>query len=106
MAVLHKDTPAILSVFAGRIADAGEDPQNIIVESVKLAKDKPQSEVLWASTRELLNIFQAEKANCHIITVPNNILGKLTLIGKNLEEYSLETVKDFYNDAKAAGYDL
>tara|TARA_B100002051_G_scaffold276024_1_gene322157 strand:- start:438 stop:1154 length:717 start_codon:yes stop_codon:yes gene_type:complete len=106
LAVLHKDTPAILSVFAGRIADAGEDPQNIIVESVKLAKDKPQSEVLWASTRELLNIFQAEKANCHIITVPNNILGKLTLIGKNLEEYSLETVKDFYNDAKAAGYDL
>jgi len=104
--VLHKDTPAILSVFAGRIADAGDDPQKVIVDSVKLAKDKPQSEVLWASTRELLNIFQAEKSNCQIITVPNNILSKLKFIGKNLEEYSLETVKDFYNDAKAAGYDL
>ncbi len=104
--VLHKDTPAILSVFAGRIADAGDDPQKVIVDSVKLAKDKPQSEVLWASTRELLNIFQAEKSNCQIITVPNNILSKLKFIGKNLEAFSLETVKDFYNDARAAGYDL
>ena len=104
--VLHKDTPAILSVFAGRIADSGEDPQKIIIDSVNFAKDKPHSEVLWASTREVLNIFQAEKAGCKIITVPNNILSKLKFIGKNLETFSLETVKDFYNDAQAAGYDL
>ena len=104
--VLHKDTPAILSVFAGRIADSGEDPQKIIIDSVNFAKDKPHSEVLWASTREVLNIFQAEKAGCKIITVPNNILSKLEFIGKNLEAFSLETVKDFYNDAQAAGYDL
>ena len=104
--VLHKDTPAILSVFAGRIADSGEDPQKIIIDSVNFAKDKPHSEVLWASTREVLNIFQAEKAGCKIITVPNNILNKLKFIGKNLKAFSLETVKDFYNDAQAAGYDL
>ena len=104
--VLHKDTPAILSVFAGRIADSGEDPQKIIIDSVNFAKDKPHSEVLWASTREVLNIFQAEKAGCQIITVPNNILSKLKFIGKNLKAFSLETVKDFYNDAQAAGYDL
>ena len=104
--VLHKDTPAILSVFAGRIADSGEDPQKIIIDSVNFAKDKPHSEVLWASTREVLNIFQAEKAGCKIITVPNNILSKLKFIGKNLKAFSLETVKDFYNDAQAAGYDL
>ena len=104
--VLHKDTPAILSVFAGRIADSGEDPQKIIIDSVNFAKDKPHSEVLWASTREVLNIFQAEKAGCKIITVPNNTLSKLKFIGKNLKAFSLETVKDFYNDAQAAGYDL
>ena len=104
--VLHKDTPAILSVFAGRIADSGIDPQKIILSSVNCAKDKPHSEVLWASTREVLNIFQAEKTGCQIITVPNNILSKLKFIGKNLEAFSLETVKDFYNDAQAAGYDL
>ena len=104
--ILHKDTPAILSVFAGRIADSGEDPQKIIIDSVNFAKDKPHSEVLWASTREMLNIFQAEKVGCQIITVPNNILGKLKFIGKNLKAFSLETVKDFYNDAQAAGYDL
>ena len=104
--VLHKDTPAILSVFAGRIADSGEDPQKIIIDSVNFAKDKPHSEVLWASTREVLNIFQAEKVGCKIITVPNNILSKLKFIGKNLKAFSLETVKDFYNDAQAAGYDL
>ena len=104
--VLHKDTPAILSVFAGRIADSGEDPQKIIIDSVNFAKDKPHCEVLWASTREVLNIFQAEKAGCKIITVPNNILSKLKFIGKNLKAFSLETVKDFYNDAQAAGYDL
>ena len=104
--VLHKDTPAILSVFAGRIADSGEDPQKIIIDSVNFAKDKPHSEVLWASTREVLNIFQAEKAGCKIITVPNNILSKLKFIGKNLKAFSLETVKMFYDDAVKSGFKL
>ena len=103
---LHKDTPAILSIFSGRIADAGIDPEKIILDSVNLAKNKPHSEVLWASTREVFNIFQAEKNGCQIITVPHNMLGKLSTIGKNLNEYSIETVKDFYNDAQAAGYEL
>ena len=103
---LHKDTPAILSIFAGRIADAGMDPEKIIGDAVNYAKSKPQSEVLWASTREVFNIFQAEKNGCQIITVPHNMLGKLDIIGKNLNEYSIETVKDFYNDAQAAGYEL
>ena len=103
---LHKDTPAILSIFAGRIADAGMDPEKIIGDAVNYAKNKPQSEVLWASTREVFNIFQAEKNGCQIITVPHNMLGKLEIIGKNLNEYSIETVKDFYNDAQAAGYEL
>jgi transaldolase len=104
--ILHKDTPAILSVFSGRIADAGIDPEKIIAESVSCAKNKPYSEVLWASTREVFNIFQAEKNGCQIITVPHSMLGKLSIIGKNLNEYSIETVKDFYNDAQAAGYEL
>jgi transaldolase len=104
--ILHKDTPAILSVFSGRIADAGIDPEKIIFDSVNFAKNKPHSEVLWASTREVFNIFQAEKNGCQIITVPHNMLSKFNIIGKNLNEYSIETVKDFYNDAKAAGYEL
>jgi transaldolase len=103
---LHKDTPAILSIFSGRIADAGIDPEKIIFDSVNFAKNKPHSEVLWASTREVFNIFQAEKNGCQIITVPHNMLGKLSTIGKNLNEYSIETVKDFYNDAQAAGYEI
>lgn len=104
--ILHKDTPAILSVFSGRIADTGIDPEKIIADSVSFAKNKPHSEVLWASTREVFNIFQAEKNGCQIITVPHNMLGKFGTIGKNLNEYSIETVKDFYNDAQAAGYEL
>ena len=104
--ILHKDTPAILSVFSGRIADTGIDPEKIIADSVNFAKNKPNSEVLWASTREVFNIFQAEKNGCQIITVPHNMLGKFGVIGKNLNEYSIETVKDFYNDAQAAGYKL
>ncbi len=104
--VLHKDTPAILSVFAGRIADSGINPEDIITSSVSYAKKKPLSEILWASTRETLNIFQAEDMGCQIITVPHSMLNKLNLIGKNLNEYSIETVKDFYDDAKSAGYNL
>ena len=103
---LNESTPAILSVFAGRIADAGQDPEIIMKNCIQLAKAKPKSEVLWASTRELYNIFQAEKIGCHIITVPHSILNKLDSLGRDLDEYSLETVKGFYKDAKAAGYKI
>ena len=104
--ILHKSTPAILSVFAGRIADTGIDPSEIMKESLKISSEKPMSEVLWASTRETLNIFQAEKIGCQIITVPHNILDKLDYLKKNLEDFSLDTVKGFYKDALAAGYKI
>ena len=96
--VLNKNTPAILSVFAGRIADTGIDPKNIMAECVQASKLKPKSEILWASTRELVNIFQADKIGCQIITVPHEILSKIDSIGKNLEDYSLDTVKSFYKN--------
>jgi transaldolase len=104
--VLDKSTPAILSIFAGRIADTGIDPEQIITDSINLAKIKPKSEVLWASTRENLNIFQAEKLGCHIITVPHDLLKKMSNLGKDLEEFSLETVHGFYADALSAGYTI
>jgi transaldolase len=103
---LHADTPAIISVFAGRIADTGRDPVPVMAESVKIMKAKPRSELIWASPRELLNIFQADAVGCHIITATNDILKKLSLVGKDLERYSLETVEMFYKDAKAAGYTI
>jgi len=104
--ILNPETPAILSVFAGRIADSGLDPINIMQKAVEISKAKPKSNILWASTREVLNIFQAEKIGCHIITVPHDIIKKLKGVGKNLEESSLETVKMFYEDAKSAGYKI
>ena len=104
--VLNKNTPAILSVFAGRIADTGINPENIMAECVQASKSKPKSEILWASTRELVNIFQADKIGCQIITVPHEILSKIDSIGKNLEDYSLDTVKSFYKDAIAAGFNI
>ena len=97
------ETPAIISVFAGRIADTGRDPVPIMAEAVKIMKKKPKSELIWASPRELLNIFQADAVGCHIITATNDILKKLPLIGKDLDAYSLETVEMFHKDAKAAG---
>jgi transaldolase len=103
---LHADTPAIISVFAGRIADTGRDPVPIMAEAVKIMKAKPRSELIWASPRELLNIFQADAVGCHIITATNDILKKLALVGKDLDQYSLETVEMFYKDAKAAGYTI
>tara|TARA_B100001063_G_scaffold182634_1_gene171860 strand:+ start:4742 stop:5455 length:714 start_codon:yes stop_codon:yes gene_type:complete len=103
---IDKSTPSILSVFAGRIADTGKDPSNIIKYSVDLVKSKSKTEVLWASTRETLNIFQAEKLNCQIITVPHEILGKLSYLDKNLDDFSLETVKSFYKDSIAAGFKI
>ena len=104
--VLDKSTPAILSIFAGRIADTGVDPSKIMIDSVNLAKTKPKSEVLWASTREILNIFQAEETGCQIITVPHDLLKKISNLGKDLEEFSLETVHGFYTDALSAGYTI
>ncbi len=106
VSALNSDVPAFVSVFAGRIADTGKDPIPVIKSAVEIAKSKPKSEVLWASTRELFNIFQAENVGCQIITVPNAILNKLKLIGYDLEKYSLDTVKMFYDDALEAGYKL
>ena len=103
---LAPETPAIISVFAGRIADTGRDPVPIMAEAVKILKKKPKSELIWASPRELLNIFQADAVGCHIITATNDILKKLPLIGKDLDAYSLETVEMFHKDAKAAGYSI
>ena len=104
--VLDPNTSAILSVFAGRIADSGIDPIPLMKESVLISKTKPKASVLWASTREIINVFQAENIGCHIITVPHELLNKFSSIGKSLESFSLETVSKFYNDAKAAGYTI
>jgi transaldolase len=103
-AALDPATPAIVSVFAGRIADTGVDPVPIMKQARLLLNGRPRAELLWASPRELLNIFQADEAGCHIITVPPEILGKLSLIGKDLANYSLETVTMFHRDAHAAAY--
>ena len=103
---LAPETPAIVSVFAGRIADTGRDPVPLMAEAVTLLRARPLAELIWASPRELLNIFQAESIGCHIITATNDILRKLSLVAKDLEAYSLETVKMFCTDAKAAGYTI
>jgi len=103
---LDAKTPAIISVFAGRIADTGVDPMPIMQKSVQIMKAKPKAELIWASPRELLNVFQADAVGCHIITATNDILKKLSLVGKDLDNYSLETVEMFYKDAKAAGYTI
>jgi len=102
--VLSPVTPSIVSVFAGRIADTGVDPMPIMKESVNILRQNPRAELLWASTRELLNLVQAESCGCHIITITNDILKKMPLFGKDLGVLSLETVQMFHNDAKAAGY--
>jgi len=93
-----------VSVFAGRIADTGVDPVPVMAEAVRLLRQAPNTELIWASPRELLNIFQAAAVGCHVITATNDILKKLPLIGKDLDEYSLETVKMFFDDGKNAGY--
>jgi transaldolase len=99
-------TPAIISVFAGRIADAGIDPMPHMIACKKILQSRPKAELLWASTRELFNIVQADECGCDIITVPNEFLNKLDLIGKDLGEYSRETVQIFYKDATAAGFKI
>ncbi len=106
-AALNPKVPAVVSVFAGRIADTGFDPVGIMTESKKILKDLPQAELLWASVREVLNIFQANDCGAHIVTVPHDILGKaIKMAGMDLGELSLDTVKMFANDAKAAGFSL
>ena len=98
--------PSCVSVFAGRIADTGRDPVPIMSECVEILKAAPQAELIWASPRELLNIIQADAIGCHIITVTNDILKKLPLIGKDLGDYSLDTVKMFFDDGRKAGFTL
>ena len=105
-AALAKDTPAIVSVFAGRIADTGRDPVPLMREAVALLKERPQAELLWASPRELLNIFQADEIGCHIITVTGDVIRKLALVGKDLDKYSLETVAMFHKDALSAAFTI
>jgi transaldolase len=106
-AALHPKMPAIVSVFAGRIADTGVDPAAIMTGSKTILKDLPQAGLLWASVREVLNIFQANDCGAHIVTVPHDILGKaMKMAGMDLGELSLDTVKMFANDAKAAGFSL
>jgi len=104
--VLNPETPAILSVFAGRVADSGRDPIPHMKSAVEIASQKPLAEVMWASPRELLNIAQADDAGCHIITLTNDVIRKLGNIGKDLGEFSRETVQMFYDDASAAGYTI
>jgi len=107
VAVLNSSVPSILSVFAGRIADTGVDPSPIMKESLKIVKALPNAELLWASVREVLNVFQAAACGCHIVTVPHNILKKLLdLGGKDLDELSLDTVRMFHQDAIAAGFKI
>jgi len=103
---LAAGTPSIISVFAGRIADTGVDPIPVMREALEIMRAKPKAELIWASPREVLNIFEANEIGCHIITVTNNILGKLSLVGKDHDQYSLETVEMFYKDAVAAGYSI
>lgn len=103
---LEKDSNAIISIFAGRIADTGVDPIDLVKESVELAKEYKNVEILWASCRELYNIFQAENSGCHIITVQNSILDKLDNVGKDLTKYSVETVQDFFKDANSLGFSI
>ena len=101
---LNGNVPSYVSVFAGRIADTGRDPLPIMKQAVEILERKPAAELIWASPRELLNVFHADSVNCHIITATNDILNKLNLVGKDLTGYSLDTVKMFYNDATAAGF--
>lgn len=105
-AALAAGTPAVVSVFAGRIADTGRDPVPHMRECLALLKSRPKAELLWASPRELINIFQADEIGCHIITVPGDIIKKLPLIGKDMDVYSKETVAMFYRDATSAGFSI
>lgn len=106
VANLQQNVASYVSVFAGRIADTGVDPVPLMKKSVEILSSNPAAELIWASPRELLNIFQADEIGCQVITVTNDILKKLSLVGYDLSEYSLDTVKMFYNDATNAGFQL
>lgn len=103
-AALNPAVPAIVSVFAGRIADSGRDPLPVMKESLEILKPLPKAELLWASPREALNIIQADAMGCHIITVTPDLLSKAKNFAKDLEDFSLDTVKMFYNDAVKSGF--
>ena len=105
-AALEGGKPACVSLFAGRVADTGRDPVPLMSAAVEIVRMYPNVELIWASPRELLNIFQADAIGCHIITVTHDILQKLGLVGKNLHEYSLDTVKMFHQDAVKSGFTL
>jgi transaldolase len=105
-AAVRDGAPSCISVFAGRIADAGVDPVPIMARSVEIIADAPRAELIWASPREILNLVQADQVGCHIITITNELLRKLDCLGKQLEQYSLETVRMFHRDAAAAGFTL
>ena len=106
VAALNPNVPSYVSVFAGRIADTGRDPVPLMAAAVEMLKVAPAAELIWASPRELLNIFQANTIGCHIITVTNDILKKLSMVDYDLGRYSLDTVEMFYNDALSAGYKI
>jgi transaldolase len=101
---LHEGPAAIVSVFAGRIADTGRDPVPLMRDALSVLSPHPQLELLWASPREVLNIVQADEIGCHIITVTHDLLAKLPTLGKDLSQYSLETVRMFHQDALHAGF--
>jgi transaldolase len=103
---LKNHAPSYISVFAGRIADTGRDPMPLMKRAVEIMLPHTKQELIWASPRELLNIFHADEIGCHVITVTHDILKKLALVGKDLDEYSLDTVKMFYSDAQKAGFNL
>src|SRR3984893_2845014 len=105
-AAVKDGAPAYISVFAGRIADAGIDPMPIMARSVDIMVAAPRAELIWASPREILNVVQADQIGCHIITVTHDLLKKLDLLGKDLDQYSLETVQMFHRAAVAAGFSL
>jgi len=103
---VRNGAPSCLSVFAGRIADAGIDPVPLMARALEIMEAAPRAELIWASPREILNVVQADQIGCHIITVTHELLPKLDLLGKDLEQYSLETVRMFHSDAVSAGFSL
>lgn len=105
-AAVADGAPSYISVFAGRIADAGVDPVPIVARSLEIMRQAPDSELIWASPREILNLVQANEVGCHIITITHDLLKKLDGLGKSLEQFSLETVQMFHADARAAGFTL
>lgn len=105
-AAIHEDSKSYISVFAGRIADTGRDPIPILRQSLETLKERPKVELIWASPRELLNVIQANEIGCHIITATIDILKKFELVGKDLEQFSLETVRMFRDDALSSGFTI